>query len=571
MAPAASLHSPRPASRLLLPLLSLTALGSAQFTVLGPRPVLAMLGENSTLRCRLSPEKDATAMEVRWFRARFSPAVLVYKGARERAEEQMEQYRGRTSFLGDDLGRGRAALVLHRVTAPDDGLYHCYFQEGRSYDQAVARLVVAGLGSTPLIEMKGREDGAVWLECTSAGWYPEPRVLWRGPDGEVVPALEEVSTAGADGLFTITTAVLVTDGTMRNVTCVVSNPLLGQEKDAVIFIPESLVPSGAPWTVALAAILPTLTLLLASGICVIQKLHRDGKSQSAGEEVGRGERETTPPQNCEPKPKARKEGHSTARPIQVPTALRSGRKARPVLCSTDPPPCPPQPQPSSAPFPEQLQEELRPQMGPCTEEGPGRRRGAGAHPELFLSQDRRSVRRGPGRRRVPDTPQRFDCRPCVLGRDRFWAGKHCWEVAVGGAMVWAVGVCRDSADRKGEAPLSPQNGFWTLELFSRQSPAPERVLPVRGRLRRVALFLDCDAGDVSFYDARDRSHLYTCPRAVFAGPLRPLLRLGSDDSPLRVCPAFAGAAGAAVPEGGLVMLGAGTGRPQDRFPGVAAL
>lgn len=111
---------------------------------MGPaEPILAMVGENATLHCRLSPERNAEDMEVRWFRWRFSPAVLVYRGHQERAEEQMAAYRGRTTFVSADISKGRVALVIHNVTAYDHGVYSCYFQEGRSYDQALVRLMVA--------------------------------------------------------------------------------------------------------------------------------------------------------------------------------------------------------------------------------------------------------------------------------------------------------------------------------------------------------------------------------------------------------------------------------------------
>ena len=85
-----------------------------------------------------------------------------------------------------------------------------------------------------------------------------------------------------------------------------------------------------------------------------------------------------------------------------------------------------------------------------------------AHPELFLSQDQRSVRRGPSRQSLPDNPERFDCRPCVLGAESFSSGRHYWEVEVGNVMVWSVGVCADSVQRKGEALLVPQiSGSWS--------------------------------------------------------------------------------------------------------------
>ncbi|XP_018884851.2 butyrophilin subfamily 2 member A2 isoform X7 [Gorilla gorilla gorilla] len=308
MEPAAALHFSLPASLLLLLLLlllSLCALVSAQFTVVGPaNPILATVGENTTLRCHLSPEKNAEDMEVRWFRSQFSPAVFVYKGGRERTEEQMEGYRGRTTFVSKDISRGSVALVIHNVTAQENGTYRCYFQEGRSYDEAILRLAVAGLGSKPLIEIKAQEDGSIWLECISGGWYPEPLTVWRDPYGEVVPTLKEVSIADADGLFMVTTAVIIRDKYVRNVSCSVNNTLLGQEKETVIFIPESFMPSASPWMVALAVILTAspwtvsmivilavFIIFMAVSICCIKKLQREKKILSGEKKVEQEEKE----------------------------------------------------------------------------------------------------------------------------------------------------------------------------------------------------------------------------------------------------------------------------------------
>ncbi|XP_014991227.3 butyrophilin subfamily 2 member A1 isoform X2 [Macaca fascicularis] len=445
MEPAAALHFSLPASLILLLLLRLCALVSAQFIVVGPTdPILATVGENTTLRCHLSPEKNAEDMEVRWFRSQFFPAVFVYKGGRERTEEQMEEYRGRTTFVSKDISRGSVALVIHNVTAQENGTYRCYFQEGRSYDEAILHLVVAGLGSKPLIEMRGHEDGGIRLECISRGWYPKPLTVWRDPYGGIVPALKEVVTPDTDGLFMVTTAVIIRDKSMRNMSCSINDTLLSQKKESVIFIPEQLQ-----------------------------------------EEL---------------------------------------RWRRTVLHAVDV------------------------VLDPDT-----------AHPDLLLSEDRRSVRRCPLRHlgeSVPDNPERFDSEPCVLGRESFASGKHYWEVEVENVIEWTVGVCRDSVERKEEVLLLPQNGFWTLDMHKGQYRAlssPKRILPLKESLCRVGVFLDYEAGDVSFYNMRDRSHIYTCPRSAFSVPVRPFFRIGSDDRPIFICPALIGANGITVPEEGLTL------------------
>uniref|UniRef100_H9Z4A3 RING-type E3 ubiquitin transferase n=1 Tax=Macaca mulatta TaxID=9544 RepID=H9Z4A3_MACMU len=520
MEPAAALHFSLPASLLLL-LLSLCALVSAQFTVVGPAsPILAIVGENTTLRCHLSSEKNAEDMEVRWFRSQFSPAVFVYKGRRERTEEQMEEYRGRITFVSKDISRGSVALVIHNVTTQENGIYRCYFQEGRSYDEAILRLVVAGLGSKPLIEIKVQEDGSIWLECISRGWYPEPLTVWRDPYSEIVPALKEVSIADADGLFMVTTAVIIRDKSVRNVSCSVNNTLLSQEKETVIFIPESFMPSMSPCVVALPIIVVFLMIIIAVCIYWINRLQKETKILSGEKEFVVETREIAVKE-------LEKERVQKEKELQVK---------------------------------EQLQEELRWRrtflhaadvvLDPDT-----------AHPELFLSEDRRSVRRGPYRQRVPDNPERFDSQPCVLGWESFASGKHYWEVEVENVMVWTVGVCRDSVERKGEVLLIPQNGFWTLEMFGNQYRAlssPDRILPLKESLCRVGVFLHYEAGDVSFYNMRDRSHIYTCPRSAFSVPVRPFFRIGSDDSPIFICPALTGANGVTVPEEGLTLHRVGT-------------
>uniref|UniRef100_A0A8I5YBJ4 Butyrophilin, subfamily 2, member A2 n=2 Tax=Rattus norvegicus TaxID=10116 RepID=A0A8I5YBJ4_RAT len=408
MEPATSLHSCPLASLLFFLVLSLLALLSAQFTVIGPaEPILAMVGENITLHCHLTPERNAEDMEVRWFRWRFSPAVLVYRGHQERPEEQMVPYQGRTTFMSTDISKGRVALIIHNVTTYDNGIYYCYFQEGRSYDQATIRLRVASLGSEPLIQMKTLEDGSILLKCTSGGWYPEPRAVWRDPYDEVVPALEEEYTADREGLFRVTMTIIIRDCCVRNMTCSINNTLLSQETASVILIPEPFVRSLALWMVATAVILPiVMVILLTSGsICLVKKHHRKKSILSAEKEAKYEEKET-------------------ARQLQEELQWRQT-----LLHAADV------------------------VLDPDT-----------AHPELFLSADQRSVRRGPSRQSVSDNPERFDCRPCVLGRDSFSSGKHYWE-----------------------------NGFWTLEMFGSQYRAlssPEKIIPLKERLHRVAVFLD---------------------------------------------------------------------------------
>ncbi|XP_041093006.1 butyrophilin subfamily 1 member A1-like [Polyodon spathula] len=83
-----------------------------------------------------------------------------------------------------------------------------------------------------------------------------------------------------------------------------------------------------------------------------------------------------------------------------------------------------------------------------------------AHPRLTLPVDEKRVRRT--RRDLPDNPQRFDSRRCVLGREGFTSGRHYWELGVGENTFWRLGVSRESALRKGGFSITPQQGYWTV-------------------------------------------------------------------------------------------------------------
>ncbi|XP_062454590.1 E3 ubiquitin-protein ligase TRIM39 isoform X2 [Rhea pennata] len=137
-----------------------------------------------------------------------------------------------------------------------------------------------------------------------------------------------------------------------------------------------------------------------------------------------------------------------------------------------------------------------------------------AHPNLVLSADRKSVRFVAARpRELPDTPRRFTLYPCVLAAQGFTSGRHYWEVEVGDKTHWALGVCKDSVSRKGEATPLPETGYWRVRLWNGDKYAattsPFTPLTLRVKPRRVGVFVDYEAGKVAFYNVTDRSHIYT--------------------------------------------------------------
>ncbi|XP_075594406.1 butyrophilin subfamily 2 member A2-like [Balearica regulorum gibbericeps] len=163
-----------------------------------------------------------------------------------------------------------------------------------------------------------------------------------------------------------------------------------------------------------------------------------------------------------------------------------------------------------------------------------------AHSQLLLSADGRSVRRGRARQDLPDTPERFDTRCCVLGQEGFREGRHCWGVEVkgevGGDSWWAVGVARDSVDRKGDPALSPEGGIWAMRhklghFVSLTSPRTSLGwIPIP---RRLWVCLDCTQGLVTFIDADSGVEIFTFPPASFKGEIiRPWFCLQTEETQL---------------------------------------
>ncbi|XP_044527963.1 E3 ubiquitin-protein ligase TRIM11-like [Gracilinanus agilis] len=165
-----------------------------------------------------------------------------------------------------------------------------------------------------------------------------------------------------------------------------------------------------------------------------------------------------------------------------------------------------------------------------------------ANPELVLSEDRRSVRRGDIRQALPDSQERFDPGPCVLGREGFTSGRHYWEVEVGERVNWALGVCKENANRKETGELSAGNGFWILVFFGNYYYSPDRTfIPLREAPRRVGIFLDHEAGHISFYSVTDGSLLFMFSQVAFSGTLRPLFSpLSCSPVPMTICQIIGG-------------------------------
>ncbi|KAJ8007620.1 hypothetical protein DPEC_G00096070 [Dallia pectoralis] len=135
-----------------------------------------------------------------------------------------------------------------------------------------------------------------------------------------------------------------------------------------------------------------------------------------------------------------------------------------------------------------------------------------AQKNLVLSEDSRQVIYEERKHNQSEGPRRFNPALFVLAREGLSSGRHYWEVDVACKTAWTLGVARGSARRKGEINLSPDGGFWCLWLKSGEVKALEssRVpLHLTSVPKKIGIFLDHEGGQVSFYDVKARTHLFT--------------------------------------------------------------
>ncbi|KAM6107049.1 butyrophilin subfamily 1 member A1-like [Phoenicopterus ruber ruber] len=466
---------------LTLPVLRL---GSAEFRVVGPgRPLRALVGQDVVLPCRLSPGMDARSLEIRWIRHRLSETVHHYRNGLDLYREQMRDYHGRTQLFRDGLSSGSLDLRIFRLRPSDDGQYVCTVQDGASYGQATVKLEVAATGSVPQLSLEAYEDGGIRVVCRSAGWYPQPEVLWKGPGGQHLPSLSQTRSSDERGLFETQDVIVVSGNGGGDLSCVVRSSCLDQEQESSLRISAPFFHNARPWMAGLGVLLVLAVVLTGLSTYLfrrkaLQSRELEERDAALGEQAAQlGKRDAA----------------LAWRQFLLPQ--------NPDVVTLD---------------------------------------ANTAHSQLVLSEDLRRVTLEWKVPDLPDTPERFSYWRCVLGREGFREGRHCWEVEVegkvGGDTSWAVGVAREAVDRKEYRDLSPERGIWALgnwegqfeSLTSPPTPLSLSLLP-----RRIWVCLDCTQGLVTFINAHSGGEIFTFPPASFNGDIiRPWFWLETEETQL---------------------------------------
>ncbi|KPP58347.1 hypothetical protein Z043_123835 [Scleropages formosus] len=116
-----------------------------------------------------------------------------------------------------------------------------------------------------------------------------------------------------------------------------------------------------------------------------------------------------------------------------------------------------------------------------------------------MSEDMTSMRFSYETQQLPENPERFNRWVCILGSEGFSSGEHSWDVHVGEADFWRLGVVKKSVKRKGDVPDTPAEGVWSVLLFHRNYEAvtsPPTLLTVVKKPQKIRVQLDWDKGQL---------------------------------------------------------------------------
>uniref|UniRef100_A0A8C2TQ48 Tripartite motif containing 35 n=1 Tax=Coturnix japonica TaxID=93934 RepID=A0A8C2TQ48_COTJA len=164
---------------------------------------------------------------------------------------------------------------------------------------------------------------------------------------------------------------------------------------------------------------------------------------------------------------------------------------------------------------------------------------------LSVSEDLTSVTNGSYRLLV-ENPERFTSAPCILGSRGFSTGFHTWEVDLGSITNWRVGVAQLRGGIHWTFHHDARSGFWYIYrlpgMNSKMCQASNmaRSVVALGELVRIRVELDCDEGELSFYNADCKTHIFTF-HEKFGGTVFPYFYVGGTPAgatpeALRICP-----------------------------------
>uniref|UniRef100_A0A3P8NIQ7 Ig-like domain-containing protein n=1 Tax=Astatotilapia calliptera TaxID=8154 RepID=A0A3P8NIQ7_ASTCA len=470
-----SLFTDRRVTGLCLLTLVIYLTASTNLVVTTTSPVTGTRGHQVTLPCWLSPQQNAEELEVRWYRTnRFDSPVMHYQSKKFKYQEPA--YVGRVSFGLKDaasggLKSGDVSLKLLNVTTEDTGDFFCYVSSNQGYDSAPVNLLVTASGSPPFLSVVWGENDKVNVSCESEGWYPQPVLRWSDKKQDVKPQ-SLVYRNLSSGLFLVHSWLLLSSTSEPSCSVGLSDKEVKEAKVSLGTLHKTLEPGKETFCVCVIVILCLFVF------------------------------------DCKYR-------------LQYPTLTHQyhcGKLHKTFFNHLH------------------INVKLEDRNNPYLKVVGNRVREA--HPDDL-----------PGKS-FPDG-EMVTCVTAIKGTSGFSSGKHYWEVSMrrintdeklGIKQSWWVGVTSAAEIPSNSSTSFPNtsNGFWFLSSSPKRansfqfSTQPEISIPFHSRPETVGVYLDCDSGELSFYNVEEKT-LIGSFTATFKGEIFPLFNPGKGDtSPMEV-------------------------------------
>uniref|UniRef100_A0A8C5QGH4 Uncharacterized protein n=1 Tax=Leptobrachium leishanense TaxID=445787 RepID=A0A8C5QGH4_9ANUR len=158
--------------------------------------------------------------------------------------------------------------------------------------------------------------------------------------------------------------------------------------------------------------------------------------------------------------------------------------------------------------------------------------------DVSVSEDLKTVSVSEIDHRRPERPERFLLNQ-VLSSSSFSSGRHYWEMEGSESGWWVVGMTYPSIKRKGrQSWIGDNNKSWCLEnnenLYSVKHDSKEIRLPHSSSCHRFGIFLDYEAGRLSFYELCDPIKCLYTFTATFTDPLHAVFGVYEENTWVRV-------------------------------------